>query len=92
MMQILQAMKMDHCAELFVRAIKTGADIQSANRKLLLRMHLYVALSSLYLLLVMHILTPDCRCSRQQAELIIKAPKGHHQNRDGHSSEMMQGD
>jgi len=65
--KILQAKKTDHRAELFARAVKTGADIQSANRKLLLRMRL------------------------QQAELIIKAPKGQ-QNRDGHPSEMMQGD
>lgn len=40
--QILQATKTDHRAELFARAIKAGADIQSANRKLLLRMRLYV--------------------------------------------------
>jgi COP9 signalosome complex subunit 1 len=41
--QILQAKNTDHRAELFARAIKTGADIQSANRKLLLRMRLYVS-------------------------------------------------
>jgi len=44
--QILQATKIDHRGELFARAIKTGADIQSANRKLLLRMRLYVVLLS----------------------------------------------
>jgi COP9 signalosome complex subunit 1 len=64
--KILQAKKTDYRAELFARAIRTGAEIQSANRKLLLRMRL------------------------QQAELVIKAPKN--QNRDGHSSEMLQGD
>ena len=30
-------------------------------------------------------------CRRQQADLVIKAPKGH-QNRDGHAGEMMQAD
>ena len=38
--QILKAKKKDHRAELFARAIKAGSDIQSANRKLLLRMRL----------------------------------------------------
>jgi len=50
--KILQAKKTDYRAELFARAIKAGRDMQSANRKLLLRMRL------------------------QQAELIIKQPKG----------------
>lgn len=39
-LQILKAKKQDHRAELFTRAIKAGSDIQSANRKLLLRMRL----------------------------------------------------
>jgi len=50
--KILQAKKTDYRAELFARAIKAGREMQSANRKLLLRMRL------------------------QQAELIIKQPKG----------------
>jgi COP9 signalosome complex subunit 1 len=64
--KILQAKMTDYRTELFARAIKTGAEIQSANRKLLLRMRL------------------------QQAELVIKAPKA--QNREGHASDMLQGD
>lgn len=39
-LQILKAKKQDHRADLFSRAIKAGSDIQSANRKLLLRMRL----------------------------------------------------
>jgi hypothetical protein len=39
-LQILKARKVDHRAELFARAIKTAAEIQSTNRKLLLRMRL----------------------------------------------------
>ncbi|KAF8801234.1 hypothetical protein BYT27DRAFT_7262267 [Phlegmacium glaucopus] len=38
--KILQVKKTDHCAELFARAIKTGREMQAANRKLLLRMRL----------------------------------------------------
>ncbi|KAG6816086.1 hypothetical protein H0H87_008748 [Tephrocybe sp. NHM501043] len=38
--KILYAKKTDYRADLFARAIKTGTDIQSANRKLLLRMKL----------------------------------------------------
>ncbi|KAG1764552.1 26S proteasome subunit RPN7-domain-containing protein [Suillus occidentalis] len=41
--RILKARKVDHRAELFARAIKTAAEIQSANRKLLLRMRLQQA-------------------------------------------------
>ncbi|TDL27911.1 hypothetical protein BD410DRAFT_894056 [Rickenella mellea] len=51
--KILKAKSTDHRAELFARAVKAGTDMQAANRKLLLRMHL------------------------QQAELYVKAPKGH---------------
>ena len=40
--QILQAKKTDYRAELFARAIKAGREMQSANRKLLLRMRLWV--------------------------------------------------
>ncbi|KAF8064961.1 26S proteasome subunit RPN7-domain-containing protein [Lyophyllum atratum] len=54
--KILYAKKTDYRADLFARAIKTGTDIQSANRKLLLRMKL------------------------QQADLVIKPPKGSHHN------------
>ena len=39
-LQILKVKKQDHRADLFARAIKAGSDIQSANRKLLLRMRL----------------------------------------------------
>lgn len=42
--QVLQAKKKDHRAELFDRAVKAGNEIQSANRKLLLRMRLCVVL------------------------------------------------
>ncbi|KAF7986122.1 hypothetical protein HWV62_41567, partial [Athelia sp. TMB] len=63
--KILQAKTTDHRAELFDRAIKAGNEMQSANRKLLLRMRL------------------------QQADLVVKAPKGQ---REAHISEMMQGD
>ena len=38
--EILKAKDLDHRAELFSRAIKAGADIQTANRKLLLRLRL----------------------------------------------------
>ncbi|KAG2102182.1 26S proteasome subunit RPN7-domain-containing protein [Suillus cothurnatus] len=41
--RILKARKVDHRAELFARAIKTAAEIQSTNRKLLLRMRLQQA-------------------------------------------------
>lgn len=41
--KILKARKVDHRAELFARAIKTAAEIQSTNRKLLLRMRLQQA-------------------------------------------------
>ena len=40
MRQILYAKKTDYRADLFVRATKAAADIQSTNRKLLLRMKL----------------------------------------------------
>jgi len=40
--KILKAKDLDHRAELFSRAIKAGADIQTANRKLLLRLRLCV--------------------------------------------------
>lgn len=38
--KILQAKTTDHRSELFDRAIKAGNEMQSANRKLLLRMRL----------------------------------------------------
>ena len=41
-MQILKAKETDQRAALFARAIKSGQDMQAANRKLLLRMRLYV--------------------------------------------------
>ncbi|KAG6906595.1 hypothetical protein DXG01_012998 [Tephrocybe rancida] len=63
--KILYAKKTDYRADLFARAIKTGTDIQAANRKLLLRMKLYDDFSSLYL---------------QQADLVIKPPKGSTNN------------
>lgn len=40
--QILQVKKVDHRADLFARAMKAGSDMRNANRKLLLRMKLYV--------------------------------------------------
>lgn len=39
-LQILKARKLDHRAELFAHAMKTADEIQSTNRKLLLRMRL----------------------------------------------------
>ncbi|TFK68147.1 PCI-domain-containing protein [Pluteus cervinus] len=62
--KILQAKQTDYRADLFARSIKAAKDIQSANRKLLLRMRL------------------------QQADLIVKPPKGHH----GLVMEYMQGE
>ena len=47
--QVLKAKDLDHRAELFSRAIKAGADIQTANRKLLLRLRLCVPLLGPYL-------------------------------------------
>ncbi|KAG0691660.1 hypothetical protein DFH29DRAFT_1074377 [Suillus ampliporus] len=41
--KILKARKVDHRAELFAHAMKTAAEIQSTNRKLLLRMRLQQA-------------------------------------------------
>jgi COP9 signalosome complex subunit 1 len=41
--KILKAKKTDHRAELFEHAVKTASDIQSTNRKLLLRMRLQQA-------------------------------------------------
>jgi COP9 signalosome complex subunit 1 len=40
MIQILKAKKVDHRAELFAHAMKAADEIQSTNRKLLLRMRL----------------------------------------------------
>jgi hypothetical protein len=40
--QILRAKKTDYRAELFARAMKAGEELHNANRKLLLRMRLYV--------------------------------------------------
>ncbi|KAL1745165.1 26S proteasome subunit RPN7-domain-containing protein [Schizophyllum fasciatum] len=51
--KILLAKKTDYRADLFERAMRAGADIQEANRRVLLRMRF------------------------QQADLVIKAPKGH---------------
>ena len=44
-MQILKAKETDQRAALFAKAIKNGQDMQAANRKLLLRMRLWVALA-----------------------------------------------
>jgi len=65
--KILKAKETDHRAALFARAVSTGAEIQAANRKLLLRMKL------------------------QQADLIVKAPKGH-QGSIVHPSEILLSD
>ncbi|PPQ85556.1 hypothetical protein CVT25_006726 [Psilocybe cyanescens] len=54
--KILKAKKTDYRDELFARTIKAGAEMQAANRKLLLRMRL------------------------QQADLIVKPPKGNNQS------------
>ncbi|KZT00714.1 G protein pathway suppressor 1 [Laetiporus sulphureus 93-53] len=65
--KILKAKETDQRAALFMRTMKTGENMQSANRKLLLRMRL------------------------QQADLIVKAPKGH-QPQTGHPSEQLPSD
>ncbi|CCM06321.1 uncharacterized protein FIBRA_08573 [Fibroporia radiculosa] len=62
--KILKAKETDQRAVLFSRAIKSGEQMQAANRKLLLRMRLYVTIPN-----------PP----RQQADLVVKAPKGQHQ-------------
>ena len=41
-LQILKAKETDQRSALFARAIKSGESMQVANRKLLLRMRLYV--------------------------------------------------
>ncbi|GBE83515.1 G protein pathway suppressor 1 [Sparassis latifolia] len=61
--KILKAREVDQRTALFTRAVKTGADMQAANRKLLLRLRL------------------------QQADLVVKAPKG--QSLMPHSSELV---
>ncbi|KAI0795680.1 26S proteasome subunit RPN7-domain-containing protein [Abortiporus biennis] len=61
--KILKAKETDQRTALFERALKAGQDMQSTNRKLLLRMKL------------------------QQAELIIKAPKGQ----NAHPNELLVG-
>lgn len=70
--QILKAKETDQRAQLFARTLKSGNDMLSANRKLLLRMRLYGFI-------------PRCApspspdifpiTSSQQAELIVKQPK-----------------
>ena len=47
--QILKAKETDQRAALFAKAIKSGHNMQAANRKLLLRMRLYVLFLSLSL-------------------------------------------
>ena len=66
--KILKAKDLDHRAELFSRAIKAGADIQTANRKLLLRLRLCVLLLGLSLFQAEIF-------SRLQADLVVRAPK-----------------
>ncbi|KAI0357031.1 G protein pathway suppressor 1 [Trametes cingulata] len=68
--KILKAKETDQRAALFAKAIKSGQDMQAANRKLLLRMRL------------------------QQADLIVKQPKGQQQTYNygsGHPSELLSG-
>ncbi|KAJ7151400.1 26S proteasome subunit RPN7-domain-containing protein [Mycena crocata] len=71
--KILYAKQTDYRAELFARAIKAGRDIQSTNRKVLLRMRLYVLFSSA-------LVPRSPLANRQQADLTIKAPKGYSGN------------
>lgn len=66
--EILKAKDLDHRAELFSRAIKAGADIQTANRKLLLRLRLCAFSLWPYLFLAKIF-------SRLQADLVVRAPK-----------------
>ncbi|CDO77396.1 hypothetical protein BN946_scf184857.g2, partial [Trametes cinnabarina] len=78
---ILKAKETDQRAALFAKAIKSGQEMQAANRKLLLRMRLYV---------------PDPVVARlQQADLVVKPPKGQQQGFNfggGHPSELLGGD
>jgi hypothetical protein len=75
--QILHAKKTNYRDELFARTIKAGAEMQSANRKILLRMRLSVPYS--FTSFFPFPLTLDLSLMldhRQQADLIVKAPKG----------------
>ena len=72
--QILKAKETDQRAALFARAIKSGRDMQSANRKLLLRMRLCVGYPHFPLRC-----TYAARPIRQQADLVVKAPMRNQQ-------------
>jgi hypothetical protein len=67
--QVLKAKDVDPRAELFVRATTVGKEMQSATRKLLLRLRLLVYLHTFPTIAHVYI-------SRQQAELVVKPPKG----------------
>ena len=88
-MQILKAKETDQRAALFARAIKSGQEMQAANRKLLLRMRLYVYWLSLSQPL--ESLTGSGHLYRQQADLVVKAPKGQMGSFHGyiHPSDML---
>ena len=87
--QILKAKETDQRAALFARAIKSGQEMQAANRKLLLRMRLYVYWLSLSQPL--ESLTGSGHLYRQQADLVVKAPKGQMGSFHGyiHPSDML---
>jgi COP9 signalosome complex subunit 1 len=89
----LYAKKTDYRGDLIARAMQAGNDIMAANRKVLLRMRLYVSRTVFILLFLPWnlevLLGPsNIHCAdemltfffhRQQADLIVKPPKGHPQ-------------
>ena len=75
-MQILKAKETDQRAQLFQRTLKSGNEMLSANRKLLLRMRLYVFLLTLLRPIMCSADTVIRNVMyRQQAELIVKPPR-----------------
>ncbi|KAI0701936.1 G protein pathway suppressor 1 [Cytidiella melzeri] len=90
--KILKAKDTDQRAALYARAIKAGRDMQATNRKLVLRMRLCVLYHFSYPVECAHecLYVPILNDS-QQADLIVKHPKGQ-QPLPGHSSEMLSSD
>lgn len=52
MLQILKAKETDQRSVLYARVMKSGENMASANRKLLLRLRLYVQVSTVQLTLI----------------------------------------
>ena len=79
----MYAKKTNYRDELFARAIKAGTEIQETNQKLLLRMRLCVSFFPFFLFLLDGCVGADAdmlfvsfSVYRQQADLIVKPPKG----------------